>query len=108
MIRERDETTDQVRRELRALILQSGLTQRQIEEANGFGPGYVSQVLNGTIALTMRQLMGISLAIGLPMSELFPAEVPLFDEIRQRMARFDAALAQLESQGLVKLPDRPR
>ncbi len=81
----------------------------QIEQANGFGPGYVSQVLHGSIMLTVRQLVGISLAIGKELGELCsgaPPEAADLAEIRRRMARFDAALEQLESQGLVKLPRR--
>ena len=105
LIQERDEVVDRIRRELRVLILESGLTQRRVEEANGFAHGYLSQVLNGTITLTVRHLYGVLLVLGVDVNEFFARvlpELPHFDEIRQRMARYDAALEQLESQGLVK------
>lgn len=109
LTRERDEVVDRIRRELRVLILESELTQRRVEEVNGFAPGYLSQVLNGAITLTVRHLYGVLLAIGMGAGEFFARVLPErtgVDEIRERMARFDAALEQLESQGLVKPPDR--
>ncbi len=108
LVQERDEVVDRIRRELRVLILESGLTQRQVEEANGYAKGYLSQVLNGSITLTVRHMYGVLMAIGVEASEFFARvlpELPRFDEIRERMARYDAALEQLESQGLVKPAD---
>ncbi len=108
LIRERDEVVEKIRRELRILILESDFTQRRVEELNGFASGYLSQVLNGSITLTVRHLHGILLAIGMEVGEFFARVLPettRYDEIRERMARFDSALEQLESQGLVKPPD---
>ncbi len=107
---QRDEAIAQIRRELRRLINDSGVTQRSIEEKNGFTQGYLSQVLKGHIALGARHILGVLFALGIPPQEFFNrlfggyedpgAQVPL-DEIRERMARYDAAIDQLEEQGLV-------
>ncbi|MCP4662838.1 MAG: helix-turn-helix transcriptional regulator [bacterium] len=107
---QRDEAIAQIRRELRRLINDSGVTQRSIEEKNGFTQGYLSQVLKGHIALGARHILGVLFALGIPPQEFFArlfggyeepdSQVPL-DEIRERLARYDAAIDQLEEQGLV-------
>lgn len=100
LIRERDEIVDRIRRELRALVRESGWTQRRVEEANGFAPGYLSQVLKGHITLTVRHLWGILLAIGVDSRE-FIARVDgrsSADELRERMDRYEALLDRLERQ----------
>ena len=108
LIRDRDEVVDHIRRELRVLIMESGFTQRQVERANGFTKGYLSQVLNGTITLTVRHMYGILLAIDVSLGELFTRVLPgtpRYDQISERMARYDDVIEQLASQGLVKLAD---
>lgn len=100
LIRERDQVVDRIRRELRALIRESGWTQRRVEEANGFTPGYMSQVLKGHITLTVRHLWGILLAIGVQPAE-FVARVDgrnSAEELRERMDRYEALLDRLERQ----------
>lgn len=103
LIRQRDEVVERIRRELRILVRESGWTQRRVEDANGFTPGYLSQVLQGHIALTVRHLYGILLVIEMTPEEFFSRVVGLAsgDELRERMARYEAALDQLERQGLV-------
>ncbi len=108
LIRQRDEIVERLRRELRALVRESGWTQRRVEEVNGFTAGYLSQVLSGTITLTVRHLCGILLAIGMKPEDFFARVFPGqlgYDELRERLARYDDALDQLEVQGLVKPPD---
>ncbi len=106
---QRDELVDRLRAELRRMVRESGLTQRAVEEANGFTRGYLSQVLQGHVTLSTRHVFGISLALGLTPEELVPR---LFEdrrlgrrehlsEIRERMAVYDAALEQLERKGLL-------
>lgn len=107
---QRDEAIAQIRRELRRLINDSGVTQRSIEEKNGFTQGYLSQVLKGHIALGARHILGVLFALGMSPQEFFArlfggyeesgSQVPL-DEIRERLARYDAAIDQLEEKGLV-------
>ena len=112
LIRERDEQVDGLRRELRALVRESDYTQRQIEEQNGFAAGYLSQVLQGHIGLTVRHLCGILLALDIEPQELFtrvigPARYTPDNELRERLARYDAALEQLERKGLFKPEEDP-
>jgi transcriptional regulator with XRE-family HTH domain len=104
LVRQRDEVVERIRRELRVLVRESGSTQRRVEEANGFTQGYLSQVLQGHITLTVRHLYGILLAIGMTPEELFARVLhrTSTDELRERMARYEEALEQLELQGLVK------
>lgn len=104
LVRDRDEVVERIRRELRILVRESGWTQRRVEETNGFTQGYLSQVLQGHIALTARHLFGILLAIGMAPEDFFDRVLhrTSTDELRERMARYEAALEQLELQGLIK------
>lgn len=106
LIRERDQLVDRIRRELRALVRESGFTQRRVEEANGFTSGYLSQVLKGHITLTVRHLWGILMAIGAEPRE-FLSRVDgrnSAEELRERMDRYEALLDRLERQ-VVKAGD---
>ena len=104
LVRNRDEVVERMRRELRVLVREGGWTQRRVEETNGFTQGYLSQVLQGHIALTARHLYGILLAIGMSPEDFFDRVLhrTTTGELRERLARYEAALEQLESQGLVK------
>ena len=110
--RQRDETVDRLREELRLRVRGSDVTQRAIEAANGFTRGYLSQVLQGHVTLTARHVFGILFALGIEPGTFFrrffgdPHERPeTLSEIRERMARYDDALKQLEEKGLLS-PDR--
>ena len=107
----RDDAAERVRMELRRMVRDSGLTQRRIESLNGFSKGYLSQVLQGNIVLTVRHFFGIVMAL-----ERRPAKViarlladpghdpdSQFDEIRQRMSRYDAAIEELTERGILSL-----
>ena len=107
---QRESEADRLREELRRRVRDSGLTQRVIEGRNGFAGGYLSQVLKGHITLTLRHVLGILYAIEIPPARFF-AEVfqeaeedNMMGEIRQRMARYDLALEQLEEKGLINPP----
>ena len=106
----RDQAVDRLRAELRNRIRESLLTQRAIEQENGFTRGYLSQVLQGHVTLTARHVFGILQALDLPIGPFFQglfagpakAEKESLSEIRERMARYDDALSQLERQGLIR------
>lgn len=104
LVRSRDEVVERIRRELRVLVRESGWTQRRVEEVNGFTQGYLSQVLQGHIALTVRHLCGILLTIGMTPDDFFSRVLrhTSTEELRERLARYEDALEQLEAQGLVK------
>jgi transcriptional regulator with XRE-family HTH domain len=114
LIGSRDGEVDRVREELRLLVRASDRSQRQIERANDFTQGYLSQVLQGAITLTVRHFYGILFALEITPEEFFArlsgnrAAVPGFDEIRERFARYDAAIDQLERDGLVEPVQPPR
>jgi len=112
--KERDEAAEKIRRELQRLIRVSGETQRSLEDKNEFTRGYLSQVLQGHITLTMRHVLGILMALGTPPARFFwqvfeepdsrTAETySEMEEIRERLARYEAALEQLSSKGLLDL-----
>ena len=107
--RRRDRAVDRLRQALRREVRTSDLTQRAIEEENGFTRGYLSQVLQGHVTLTVRHVFGILFALGISPEAFFqqlftgPAQTaagPL-SEIRERMARYDAALEELEAKGVL-------
>jgi len=111
---ERDQLVKELRDELRRLVFESGQTQIAIEKANGFTRGYLSQVFHAHVSLTARHVFGILLALDVPPSRFFARLFPvpgsvepdgLLSEIRERMARYDSAIQQLEDQGLVNPPD---
>lgn len=105
----RDDTVDRLREKLRRAVRESGSTQRNVEEANGFSRGYLSQVLQGHVTLTARHVFGILLALQVPPDTFFSrlyggdrrARHEHLSEIRERMAVYDAALEQLERKGLI-------
>lgn len=104
LIKERDQIVERARRELRALVRESDWTQRRIEQANGFTQGYLSQVLQGQITLTVRHLFGILLTIGVPPDDFFArilGRASAANELRERMDRYEDVIVHLERQGLL-------
>lgn len=108
----RDETVARLQAQLRRMVRDSGRTQRSIERDNGFRKGYLSQVLQGSITLTVRHLIGILQSLDIPPSAFFDeldepwtVSPPPLSEIRERLAVFDQALHQLAQKGLVDLPN---
>ncbi|MCP3962862.1 MAG: hypothetical protein GY719_33910 [bacterium] len=105
----RDEAVDRLRAELRRKVRESDLTQRAIEEENGFTRGYLSQVLQGHVTLTARHVFGILFALDIAPGPFFQRLMgesrrdagQSLSEIRERMARYDDALEQLERKGLI-------
>lgn len=109
----RDLAVDRLRQALRREVRTSRLTQRSIEATNGFTRGYLSQVLQGHVTLTVRHVFGILFALDIPpdtfFQQLFSTTTVSDDgplsEIRERMARYDAALKELEDKGVLTRDD---
>lgn len=96
---------DRVREELRLRVRASGTNQRQIERMAGWSRGYLSQVLQGHISLTVHHVMTVLDALDMPPDrffvELFGSEPAPLDEIRQKLATYDAAFKELRDRGLI-------
>jgi len=113
-VAKRDEESVRVLDRLRHLVRTSTRTQRSIECENGFKRGYLSQVLKGHIALTIRHLIGVLRSLDVAPYNFFanleddgdPFSTPVLMEIRERMARYDAALDQLAQKGLLERPTK--
>lgn len=97
--------------ELRRLVRESDKTQRAIEKEHGYTRGYLSQVLNGHVSLTARHVLAILFSLeiepGAFFSRMFPVskepeDEEMLSEIRQRMARYDSAIEELEESGLLQ------
>lgn len=103
---ELDASVENVRRRLRDQVRLSPLSQRQIEDHLGWSRGYLSQVLQGHITLSVGHLLGILSALE-RRPEVFFAEVSgaasadSIDEIRQKLLLYDHAFAQLRAKGLI-------
>ena len=99
------EEVDKVLRALRDRVRLASITQRQIERRHGWNRGYLSQVLSGHISLGLLHVLAILDSLQLEPAAFFaevlgrPAE--LSGEIRERLARYDAALAELEAKGFL-------
>lgn len=111
LIEERDAAIEKIRQELRRLVLLSDQTQRSIEEKNDFTRGYLSQVLQGHITLTVEHVFAVLLALELSPAQFFwqvlqtradqPETYAGMRELRQRLARYDAAIEELETKGVL-------
>ena len=66
-----------LRRRLRDLVEDSDVPRRQIDARLGHAPGYLSQLLAGTIDLKYRHVMAILEAIDLPPHRFFEEVYPL-------------------------------
>ncbi|MEM9557681.1 MAG: helix-turn-helix transcriptional regulator [Acidobacteriota bacterium] len=99
------ERVDRVREELRRRVRSSTTNQRQIERQAGWSRGYLSQVLQGHISLTILHVMTVLDALDTPperfFAELFGSEPAPLDEIRQKLATYDAAFRELRDRGLI-------
>jgi transcriptional regulator with XRE-family HTH domain len=106
-----DNIVEQVRRRLRDLVRLSSLSQRQIEDGLGWSRGYLSQVLQGHITLSVGHLLGILGALDRRPEDFFVEFADItssqseqhaaIEEIRQRLAVYDQAFAQLRAKGLI-------
>ncbi len=105
----RDADVDEVVAALRQLVRSQDRTQRSIESQNAFQSGYLSQVLQGHISLSVRHLLGILNSLDVSASAFFAQlqdqanDHPelLLSEVREKMARYDAALDELAEKGIL-------
>lgn len=102
-----EEDVVRVRTRLREIVRLSSVSQRQIEERLGWSRGYLSQVLQGHITLSIAHVLAILKTLGAEPSQFFHSlfggatESSVLDEIREKLARYDAAFAQLRAKGLI-------
>lgn len=108
----RDDAVHRVLEALQQQVSNSHLTQRSIERLYGYTRGYLSQVLNGHVTLTVRHVFGILIALKISPATFFDqvfseskASTGQLSEIRERMARYDAALQELEAKGVLSRDD---
>ncbi len=135
VVKKREAGVDAVLKELRRLVRENDMTQRDIEKENGLARGYLSQVLNGHMSLTARHVLAILFSLEVPPGSFFARLFPdpegsvfgepissgytsglrepewMLSEIRQRMARYDSVIEELEQKGLLRrdgeVSDRP-
>ncbi len=94
--RQRDAHVEKLRFALRSAILESGISQREVEKRNNYKKGYLSQVLKGHITLTLRHVLGILLALEIDFAEFFgrtfrdSAKEQPMDVLMERIASYDA------------------
>ena len=97
------EAADKVLEALRRTVKLAPVSQRAIERAHGWNRGYVSQVLSGHITLTVHHLLAILDSLKLDPPTFFSEALgndeswATVNEIRERMERYDAAFAELET-----------
>lgn len=96
---------DRVREELRRLVRTSATNQRQIERDAGWSRGYLSQVLQGHISLTVQHVLTVLHALDTSPDrffvDLYGSQPAPLDEIRQKLAVYDAAFEELRARGLL-------
>lgn len=103
-----EEDVVRVRTRLREIVRLSSVSQRQIEERLGWSRGYLSQVLQGHITLSIAHVLAILKTLGSEPSQFFHSlfggatESTALGEIRERLARYDEAFAQLRAKGLLE------
>lgn len=102
-----DSKVEDVRESLRALMRERQISQREVETRCHWTRGYLSQVLQGRITLTLFHVLAVLRAVDEPWPEffqrLFPTQEPLdLDEIRSRLDRYDGLFEELRRQGLIE------
>lgn len=92
---EREAWVRQLRLSLLNQVHARGLSQRVLEEKNGFQRGYLSQVLKGRIQLTARHVFGLLLALEVEPAAFFlelfreQSTARQIAEIRERVERLE-------------------
>ncbi len=102
-----EEDVVRVRTRLREIVRLSSVSQRQIEERLGWSRGYLSQVLQGHITLSIAHVLAILKTLDAEPAQFFHSlfggttEKTVIHEIREKLARYDEAFAQLRAKGLL-------
>ncbi|MDA8016479.1 MAG: helix-turn-helix domain-containing protein [Thermoanaerobaculia bacterium] len=105
-ITEIEKQVDDTREDLKRLLRERGTNQRTVEIQCGWSRGYLSQVFQGRITLTLVHVLAILTATGTSVAEFFhplddrSTSLPL-DEIRSRLDRYDAQFEELRHRGLL-------
>lgn len=106
-----EEDVVRVRTRLREIVRLSSVSQRQIEERLGWSRGYLSQVLQGHITLSIAHVLAILKTLDAEPAQFFhslfggASESSAISEIREKLARYDLAFAQLRAKGLIDIQD---
>lgn len=105
-LEEIERRVDEARDELKRLLREHKLSQRAVETQCGWSRGYLSQVFQGRITLTLAHVFAILAAVDLPAAEFFHqlsgSTDPLpMDEIRNRLDQYDAQFDELRQRGLL-------
>lgn len=92
--------------ELKRRLRQTKTSQREVERICGWSRGYLSQVFQGRITLTLAHVLSILAAIEASPAEffrdLFADLQPLeMTDIRERLEQYDAAFDELRRRGLL-------
>lgn len=101
-----DNHVDRARDELKRLLRERKLSQRAVEARFGWSRGYLSQVFQGRITLTLAHVLSLLKAIDLPSVDFFhsldeSADPLPMDEIRNRLDQYDAQFEVLRQKGLL-------
>jgi transcriptional regulator with XRE-family HTH domain len=89
---------------LRAKILEKGYTQREIQSILGWGPSYISQLMNQQKSLRFEQMLRILQVIGVEPLQFFAELYKLDEAVQQAPASAgpDPALVARLQQDLVE------
>ena len=101
-----DRQIGEAREELKRVLRETKTSQRAVEERCGWSRGYLSQVFQGRITLTLAHILAILGVSGRSTVAFFqhltgepqPLEM---NEIRNRLDQYDAAFDELRRRGLI-------
>lgn len=101
-----EERVERARDELKNLLRDQKISQRAVETRCGWSRGYLSQVFQGRITLTLAHVLAILDAAETSAVEFFQSldDAPnplLLDEIRNRLEQYDAQFDELRRKGLL-------
>ena len=94
------------REELKRLLREHKTSQRAVETRYDWSRGYLSQVFQGRITLTLAHVLAILAVVDVSIVEFFQSlsdrDDPLpMDEIRNRLDQYDAQFEELRRRGLL-------
>lgn len=101
-----EERVGEARDELKRMLRERKISQRAVETHHGWSRGYLSQVFQGRITLTLAHVLAILAALDVSAADFFhqlsgPNESLPLDEIRNRIDQYDAQFDELRRRGLL-------